>query len=456
MRTELASIQPRQVAPLNDVPYYEEQPAEPSIRRYVMFGLLSLVLFVGGSVYWSLSSKLDGAVVAPASFVVEGNRKGVEHIDGGVVRAIMVEDGAFVEAGQTLISFDSGEIDTDLRVLGNQLGELSVRRVRLISQITGQEVLTQAAVRSQIDGNLTAQHWSSAFATQAQLFDTQARARRTERQLSEQRVQGLRDQIDGLLEQRVSTQTQLGITRDQLTNLENLFEKGLVPSANISAARVDIERLNGSDAALRTQLAQVENQIHEIELTQSRQQRLFDEAAASELAAVEAQISVVMPQFLAAAERRNRVDILAPATGRVVNFDVASTGEVIRPGERILDIVPEGQTLIVEARISPADIDKLQIGQATRIRLSAFADANLPEALGEVMTISADALEDDRTGDAYYLARVRLNAEQPADVASRDLLPGMPADLFVQPGERTAFSYLTQPISERLAKTFIE
>ena len=217
-----------------------------------------------------------------------------------------------------------------------------------------------------------------------------------------------------------------------------------------------MERLNGADAALRTQLAQVENQIHEIELTQSRQQRLFDEATAAELAAVEAQVSLVIPQFLAATERRSRIDILAPTSGRVVNFEVASTGEVIRPGERILDIVPEDEGLIVEARISPSDIDKLQIGQPTRIRLSAFADANLPEALGEVMTISADALEDDRTGEAYYLARVRLNAEQPADVASRELLPGMPADLFVQTGERTAFSYLTQPISERLAKTFIE
>lgn len=456
MKHAIAQVQPQQLARLNDMPPLYDMPPEPSIARYVLTGLFALVALVGGSLYWSLASKLDGAVVAPASFVVEGNRKGVEHIDGGVVRSILIADGAFVEKGQILVRLDSSEIDVDLRVLGSQIGELSVRRARLLAQINGQEAFSEASVLPQIEQGLERGHWFAPFLTQKQLFDAEARARHTEMQISQQRIEGLLTQMGGLDEQRVSGQKQFEITQEELAGLQTLFDKGLVTAPRISALRVDLERLNGADAALRTQIAQAENQISELKLTRVSQQKLRDEAIAAELAAVEAQLALVLPQYLGTTERRKRVEIVAPSAGRVVNLDVSTNGEVIRPGERILDIVPAGQNLIVEARISTSDIDKLRIGQSTRIRLSAFADSEVPEATGKIMDISADALEDERTGEAFYTARVRLDAEQPQEVAALDLLPGMPADLFVRTGERTAFAYLAQPISERLARTFIE
>lgn len=456
MKHAIAQVQPQQIARLNDMPSFYDMPPEPSIARYVLTGLFALVALVGGSLYWSLASKLDGAVVAPASFVVEGNRKGVEHIDGGVVRSILIADGAFVEKGQTLVRLDSSEIDVDLRVLGSQVGELSVRRARLLAQINGQEAFSEASVLPHIEEGLDRGNWYAPFLTQIQLFDAEARARRTELQISQQRVEGLLTQMSGLEEQRVSGQKQFEITQEELAGMQRLFDKGLVTAPRISALRVDLERLNGADAALRTQIAQAENQISELKLTRVSQQKLRDEAISTELAAVEAQLALVLPQYLGTTERRKRIEIVAPSAGRVVNLDVSTNGEVIRPGERILDIVPVGQNLIVEARISTSDIDKLRIGQSTRIRLSAFADSEVPEATGKIMDISADALEDERTGEAFYIARVRLDAEQPQDVAALDLLPGMPADLFVRTGERTAFAYLAQPISERLARTFIE
>ncbi|WP_170789833.1 HlyD family type I secretion periplasmic adaptor subunit [Ruegeria lacuscaerulensis] len=427
-----------------------------NIGRYILFGVFTLMAFVGGSAYWALASKLDGAVVAPASFVVEGDRKTVEHLDGGIIHAILVTDGEFVQAGQPLVRLDSTEIDVDLSVQGSQLGELSVRRARLMAQMSGQGHFDEAAAFAGFQEGMERLHWVSPYLTQKQLFDAEARARNTEAQINAQRVSGLRAQIAGLKEQRQSTQNQIDITKGELTNLESLLAKGLVAITRVSARRIELERLNGVDASLRAQIAQAENQVQELELSLISQQKLRDEVIAGELAVVEAQLDLVRPQFAGTLARLNRTQVLAPTSGRVVNLAVSTTGGVIRPGEPIMDIVPADQALIVEAHVKTGDIDKLHIGQTTRIRLSAFAQADVPEANGQIFDISADALEDDRTGEAYYKARVKLDADQPQAIAALDLVPGMPADLFVNTGERAVFTYLSQPISDRLAKTFIE
>ena len=456
MTDNLPQLSSQTLAQLENARRAISRKDEPSIGRYVIFGLMVLAAFIGGALYWAFSSKLDGAVVAPASFVVEGQRKTVEHIDGGIIRSILVRDGEFVEKGQTLVRLDSTEIDVDLNVLGSQLGDLSVRRARLLAQIIAQDSFEEGDVRDQVPTGVARAHWYAAFVTQKQLFDTEARARRTEAEINDQRILSLRDQIKGLEEQRVSTLNQLEIARVELADLETLFEKKLVTVARISPRRIELERLIGNDALLRTQIAQAENQMRELELTRLSQQKLREETITTELATVEAQMALVLPQHMGAYERRKRVDILAPESGRVVNLGISTTGGVIRAGETILDIVPDDHDLIVEARVNTGDIDKLEIGQETRIRLSAFAQADMPEATGQIYDISADTLQDDRTGEAFYIARVRLNTDQSDQVSDLKLLPGMPADLLIRTGERTAFSYLAQPINERLAKTFTE
>ncbi|MEM9760732.1 MAG: HlyD family efflux transporter periplasmic adaptor subunit, partial [Pseudomonadota bacterium] len=151
-----------------------------------------------------------------------------------------------------------------------------------------------------------------------------------------------------------------------------------------------------------------------------------------------------------------RVVVAAPTSGRIVNMTIFTDGAVVGPGEPIMEIVPTDEELIVEARIETADIERLSIGQSTRVRLTAFDQADLPEASGRIYDISADRLEDERTGQAYFIAKVKLDTDQPDAVRALELLPGMPADLFVNTGERTAISYLTQPLSDRIIRTFIE
>lgn len=426
------------------------------IKGFVFVGLLVAASFIGGSSYWATASKLDGAVVAPATFVVEGNRKTVEHLDGGIVRTIAVSNGDLVEAGQTLLELDSTDLGVDLDVIKNQLSDLMVRRARLLAQLQGAENFTADDVATSLSVSLDPADWNTVYVTQKLLFDAERRSRVAEKAVMEQRVAGLEDQIRGVQAQRESNRRQLDITSQELVDLQSLLDKGLVATARVNARRVEVERLNGVDASLATQETQARNQINELRLTATGTQRLRDETASNELALVEASLTSLAPQYLGASERLKRVAITAPVSGRVVEMTVFTAGGVVRPGMPILDIVPADQPLVIEARVNTGDIEKLFVGQSSRIRLSVFDQGEVPEATGQIINISADSLEDERTGQYYYVAQVKLDDEQTEQVAALDLVPGMPADLFVNTGERTALSYLAQPLSERLARTFIE
>jgi len=337
-----------------------------SIKGFVACGLFVLALFGGGAVYWAMTSKLDGAIVAPASFVVEGNRKTVEHLEGGIVRDILVKDGDFVEAGQTLVTLDSTDLDVDISVISSQIGELEVRRARLLAQFAGYDAFAESDVVAVATTDLQLGDWAPAFAVQKQLFEAAKRARQTEADILAQRIDGLTQQIAGLEEQRGST-----------------------------------------------------NEISALRLTDLSAAKQRDEAITTELATVEAQLAVIAPQYRGAAERLKRIAITAPVSGQVVGLSIFTTGGVVRPG-------------------------------------TAFDLGDVPEAIGTIVDISADSFTDERTDVEYYLTRIKLDDEQSQDVSKLELLPGMPADIFVNTGEKTALAYLTQPISDRLARTFIE
>lgn len=456
MKDLTLSPQNRAVSALGHPEDPKRSSAEPRIGALVLFGVLVMAAFFGGTAYWAHRAKLDGAVVAQASFVVDGNRKTVQHLDGGIVRDLLVKDGDFVEAGQPLVAFDSTEADVDLTVLSSQIGELSARRARLLAQINQATAFRKSEVAVLIGGRIPEVLWESAYLTQKRVFESEARARASEKRVLERRLTALEDQIRGLEEQRQSNARQIEISNGELETLQPLFDKGLVTAIRMNSIRLDIERLVGLDAGLRTDQARARNEIGELELDDfsAKQQRL--ESVSENLAAVEAQIAAVEPQFKGAVERQKRVVVNAPVSGTVVNMALHTLGGVVRPGEDILELVPKSEELIIEARINTSDVEKLWIGQPSRIRLSAFDLEEVPEANGKVFDVSADAVTDEKTGNAYYVARVRLDKQQPSGVAGLDLVPGMPADLFITTGERTVLSYLAQPLSNRLARTFTE
>ena len=456
MTRALTSTPQSSVLRLEDYNRIQTQTGGSGSKGFVMFGMLVVCVFVGGAVYWASESKLDGAVVAPASFVVEGNRKTVEHLDGGIVRTIAVSNGDLVEAGQTLLELDSTDLGVDLDVIKSQLSDLLVRRARLVAQLNDEDGFEQQKVAASLSVPMETSELATAYATHMVLLDAERLSRVADQAVLVQRVSNLQDQVQGLQAQRASNARQRDIVRQELANLETLLDKGLVAKARVNGRRVEVERLNGVDATLSTQEIEARNQINELRLAAIGTQSLRDESASSELAQVEASLATLAPQYIGARERLKRVAITAPVSGRVVEMTVFTAGGVVRPGTPILDIVPIEQPLVVEARVNIADIDKLHIGQLSRVRLSAFDQGDVPEANGRIIDISADSLEDDRTGQFHYLARIRLDQTQTDDIAALELVPGMPADIINNTGERTALSYLAQPLSERLARTFIE
>ena len=456
MTTSLAPASQTGVLRLEDYNRVQRKTSGVSISGFVLFGVLVIVGFIGGAGYWATASKLDGAVVAPASFVVEGNRKTVEHLDGGIVNQIHVRNGDLVEAGQVLLELDNTDVGVDLSVISNQISDLSVRRARLIAQLEAAETLERSDVEAALRVPLEPESWTSAFTTQKLIFDAEQRSRAAEAALTDQRIANFEEQIQGLQAQRLSNTRQLDITQQELSNLQALLGKGLVGATRVNANRVEVERLRGVDAALQSEEAHARNQISALRLSSIGMQTQRDETASSELAQIEASLAVLEPQYIGASERLKRVAITAPVSGRVVEMNTFTVGGVVRPGAPILDIVPVDENLVVEARVNTAHVEKLYIGQPSRIRLTGFNQSEVPEAEGTIVNISADSLEDERTGERYYLARVRLNDTQNERVTDLDLVPGMPADLFVTTGERTALSFLMRPLSDRLARTFIE
>ena len=427
-----------------------------AISRFVIFGFLVLLSFIGGSIYWATNANLNGAVVAPASFVVKGNKKTVQHLDGGIVSELLVTEGDFVEADQVLIRMDSTDNDVNLDVLGSQYTELAIRRSRLIAELDERTSFDLSDVDLPNSEKADEADIYQVFASQKKLFVAQQNSRENEEKILQQRIISLEQEIDGIREQRASNARQVTIAKAELETFEQLFAKGLTQQSRVNAIRRELERLRGLDASFITSKARAQNQIGELELSGLGQRKLRKEAVITELTAVEAQLASIEPQYFGALQKQKRIEIKAPVSGRIVNMSIYTRGGVIRPGEPILDVVPADEELIVEAKVDVSDIEKLRIGQSTRIRLSGFDQTDIPEAQGKIIDLSADSIKDERSNSNFYLARIKLDAAQTNEVSNLELVPGMPADVFVNTGERTAISYLMQPLNERIARTFIE
>ncbi len=456
MSTSLVPVVNGEIIDPNQTYAHGHTKGGSSISPYILMGFLFLLTFIGGSGYWAMTARLDGAVVAPASFVVEGNRKTVQHLEGGIVKDLLVREGDFVTADQVLMRLDSTQNDVNVDVLGNQLAELYIRQARLLAELREADDFTQSDIENSITRAIDPAKRSALFNVQKNLFDAQSRARTGEEEILMQRIKSLREEIGGLDEQRAANERQLVIARSEQASFEALLKKELTTSSRVNNIRREVERLLGSDAQFVTSQARAKNQIGELELQRLSRKKLRIEAITTELALIETQISGVEPQYFGAQAQQKRIAVKAPVTGKVVNVKVYTQGGVVRPGQDILDIVPADEELVIEARVNTDDIEKLRIGQPTRVRLTAFDQNQVPEANGLIIGISADSLTDERTGKPYYVAKVRLDKEQPLQVQQLAFVPGMPADIFVKTGERTAISYLLQPLNDRLSRTFIE
>lgn len=428
-------------------------PLSKSIRRYLIVGFLTVALLVGGIGGWASFSQISSAIVASGLVVVESNTKRVQHREGGIVGAIHVKNGDRVKAGELLIRLDETLVRANLEIITSQLFEFEARLARLeaerdrLESVTFPEFLTKGVTDPDVIKAVTGENT---------LFAARQKTLTGEIDQLRERAEQHREQIVGLKAQRESKAREIKLIKEELVGLLRLQKKGLVSNTRITALNRDVARLVGEEGSLVSQEAVTKGQISEIELKILQVERDFLEIVLKELQEVQAKIAELRERRIAATDQLNRIEIRAPIPGYVHELTVHTVGGVIQAGETVLQIVPEGDALVIEARVSPTDIDQLRTGQRAQINFSAFNQRTTPQLKGTVKRISPDLSQDQQTGAYYFTMRLELNEGEVDRLGGLELVPGMPAEVFVTTGDRTVISYLVKPLSDQLRRTFRE
>jgi HlyD family secretion protein len=396
-------------------------------RKEIRAGLIILAIFFFGFGGWAAFAPLDAAVVAPGVVVVSGNRQTVQHRDGGIVSALHVREGDQVERGQVLIELGSPELVAQQQALLSQVVDLQMQRARLTAERSGAGRLTRPP------------EWAALSPEDRAVAD--AAFARHQREVGrgnwspfDARIAGYRGEIAALGRQEA-------LLQEELAGMRELAAEQLVPLTRVRALERGLAEMQGRRAELSAMIASTQQERHQDSRT------------------VDARLAELMPQLAGARERLELTRLRAPADGVVVGLVAHTVGGVISPGERIMDIVPEGQELIVEAQVRPEDADDLAPGQRTEVRITSFGGRNLPIVYGEVRQVSADRFTDEASGGAFFRAQVavpREEQERLAAASGRPLRAGLSAQVIIPTRERTALQYLLEPLNQTLWRSLRE
>jgi HlyD family secretion protein len=424
-----------------------------SLRRFQIVGFLSVLLMVGVVGGWANFTELNGAVIAPATIMVESYSKKVQHKEGGIVGEIRVKDGDRVEIGQTLIVLDNSETKSELTIIDGLLDEALAKRARLEAQrdrasaiIFPPEVLARAGEPGV----------AAIMAGQTKLFNARLQSVVGKKDQLTQQIGQLSEQIGGLESQRISKEKQLTLISAELTDLKDLQSKGLVPVSRVMAMDRETARLDGERGELVASKASAEARIAEVkvQILQIDEEDLSQ--TLTELRDIEGRVAELKERKLAVASRLERMVIKSPITGDVYQLAVHTVGGVIGPGESLMLIVPEADELILQAQIMPQDIAKVRPGQIAHIRFPAFNSRLTPEVAAAVTQISADTSRIDASSPPFYSVRLMISATELAKLGSNKLKPGMPAEAFIQTEAQTPMTYFLKPLTDQFAHALRE
>ncbi len=424
-----------------------------SLRRFQIIGFLSVLLMVGVVGSWSVLSELNGAVIAPATIMVESYSKKVQHKEGGIVGDIQVKDGDRVEKGQVLVVLDNTETKSELAIIDGLLDEALAKRARLEAQRdrSGEITFPPDIMARAGDPGLAA-----ILSGQNKLFSARLQAIAGKKGQLSQQIDQLTEQIGGLESQRTSKEKQLALISAELTDLKDLQAKGLVPVSRVMAMDRETAQLNGEMGELVASKASAEARISEVKLQILQIDEEDLSQTLTDLREIEAKVAELRERKLAVASRLERMVIKAPITGDVYQLTVHTIGGVIAPGEAIMLIVPEADDLILQAQVKPQDIDKVRPGQFAYIRFPSFNSRLTPEVAAEVTQISADTSRTDQNSAPFYTVRLMISARELAKLGSNKLKPGMPAEAFIQTEAQSPMTYFLKPLTDQFAHALRE
>ena len=425
-----------------------------SMRIQFLAGLGVCVLLIGGFGGWAATAELAGAVIAPGSVVVETNLKKVQHPTGGVVGELHVKDGMLVRAGDVLIRLDETVTRANLAVLVKSLDELNGRRARLVAERDGSDLVVFPA--ELLEREAEDADAANVLVGERRLFAARRTARAGQKAQLRERSAQLAQEIEGLEAQRRSMVAQIAQIAEELTGVEQLYKLNLVTIARVAALRRESARLEGERGVIVASTAQAKGRIAEIELQIIQLDQDLLTQVLQEIREIEGKLGELVERKVAAEDQLQRIDIRSPQDGIVHQLSVHTIGGVIAAGETVMYVVPRADVLTVEVHVTPQDIDQLVLGQKAVVRLSAFSQRSTPELFGDLTHVSADLTRDQQSGVSYYVARVRLPVGELERLRGLKLVPGMPAEVHIQTGARTALSYLVKPLADQIARAFKE
>jgi len=427
--------------------------ARPSIRSHLVVGLVVVIVLAGGLGGWASTTEISGALIAPGAIVVDSNVKKVQHPTGGVVGEVRVHDGDLVKAGDVVVRLDDTVTKASLAIVVKTLNGLWARAARLEAEQRGLDKINFPAM---LTDHADDPDVRDVMASESKLFEVRTNGRAGQKAQLRERVTQLREEISGLEAQEKSKDTEIALVQKELVGVKTLYDQHLVQITRLTTLERDAARLTGERAQYISSRAQAKGKITETELQIIQVDKDMVSEVSKDLRETNDKIGEFVERKVTAEDQLRRTDIRAPQTGMVLQSTVHTIGGVITAGDAIMMIVPQTDALSVEAKVNPQDIDKLQIGQKTLLRLSAFNQRTTPELNGVVTRVSPDVTTDQRTGQSYYTIRVSMPPEEVARLGDSKLIPGMPVEAFVQTGDRTMLSYLIKPLSDQLMRAFRE
>jgi HlyD family secretion protein len=427
-----------------------------SFERELRVGLRVLLagLVLGGG--WMTLVPLAGAVVVPGNLVVQSNVKTIQHPTGGVVAEIPVHNGMRVAVGDLLLRLDPTQAQASLQVVSKQLDEARARIARLVAE---RDDLPLPEVPAELAGRLDDSAVKDLLASELSLFKARASARYSQKDLLQSRVSQLGEQIGGLDAQVASKAKQLELIAGELTGVQDLYDKRLVPITRLTTLQREAARIEGERGQLISAIAETKAKVGEAQLQIVRLDQDFRTEVVKDLGEVQGKEAELVQHSVAARDMLDRIELRAPTSGIIHQLAAHTVGGVIKAGDAIMEVVPDSDDLQVEARLQPNDIDQVRVGQKALIRFSAFNQRTTPQIVGLVSFVSADVTKDQQAATpnaSYFTVRMTLPEEELRRLAGLQLVSGMPAEVFMQTGSRTMMSYLMKPITEQLQRAFVE
>ncbi|OMG65215.1 hemolysin secretion protein D [Stutzerimonas balearica] len=426
-----------------------ELPTSDRRSRFIGFMIVFVTFGIFGT--WATFAPLESAALAPGVVTVQSYRKTVQHLEGGIVKELLARDGDMVAAGDPLIILDDTQLRAEYGMTRSQLVAAQAMEARLTAERDGKESIDFSRMLES-----DSQRAREARDGETQIFNARRGSRLGEISVLQKRIGQLNEQVSGL-QSMISTKRDLESSyKGEIGELTELLSEGYVDKQRLVEQERKLGMLRAEIADHQSEITRTKLQISETELQIVQLNKNFSSEVVAQLAEVQTKVFDLQERISALEDRISRVVIRAPEDGMILGMKIHTVGGVVSPGTPLLDIVPSVSDLIVEAQVSPIDIDRVSVGKRADIRFSAFKNSTTPEIEGEVVQISADRLVNEQTGMPYYLARVSLTQEGMRSLGSLKLQPGMPAEVLINTGDRTMLQYLMQPATDAFARSMIE